>query len=51
MIKVPGTVAGIEAVEVLTGDGINVNVTLLFSVDRAAAFLQAYQRGSPRSRR
>ncbi len=45
MIKVPGTVAGIEAVEVLTGDGINVNVTLLFSVDRAAAFLQAYQRG------
>ncbi len=31
MIKVPGTVEGIPAIRQLTGEGINVNVTLLFS--------------------
>jgi transaldolase len=45
MIKVPATAAGVEAIRVLTGDGINVNVTLLFSVDRYAQVLDAFQRG------
>lgn len=38
MIKVPGTPAGIPAIRELIGDGINVNVTLLFS---QAAYEQA----------
>jgi transaldolase/glucose-6-phosphate isomerase len=33
MIKVPGTEAGIEALEQLIADGVNVNVTLLFSTE------------------
>ena len=40
MIKVPGTIEGIRAFELLIGEGINVNVTLLFSVavyDKVAA--------------
>ena len=32
MIKVPGTVEGVPAIRKLTEDGINVNVTLLFSL-------------------
>jgi transaldolase len=34
MIMVPGTVAGLPAIEELTRRGVNVNVTLLFSVER-----------------
>jgi transaldolase len=33
MIKVPGTPAGVPAIRQLVGEGINVNVTLLFGVD------------------
>lgn len=33
MIKVPGTPAGIQAVEPLIAQGININITLLFDVD------------------
>lgn len=47
MIKVPGTEAGIPAVEQLLTDGINVNVTLLFSLDNygdvRAAYLKALE--------
>jgi transaldolase / glucose-6-phosphate isomerase len=32
MIKVPGTAAGVPAIRQLVGEGINVNVTLLFGV-------------------
>ena len=45
MIKVPGTVEGVEAVEILTSEGININVTLLFSVDRYIDIAHAYIRG------
>jgi transaldolase/glucose-6-phosphate isomerase len=44
MIKVPGTAEGIEALRTLIADGINVNVTLLFSREfyrRAAAAYMA----------
>ena len=34
MIKVPGTAQGLPAIEQLTSDGINVNVTLLFGLPR-----------------
>ena len=48
MIKVPGTNAGVKAFEELTSKGINVNVTLLFSVARYKEIVQAYIRGLER---
>lgn len=44
-IKVPGTEAGLEAIEQLTREGINVNVTLLFGLRRYADVAEAYLRG------
>lgn len=45
MIKVPGTEAGAEAIRTLIADGINVNVTLLFSIDAHARVIEAYIAG------
>jgi transaldolase len=45
MIKVPATAAGVPAIERLTAEGVNVNVTLLFSVDRYVQVMDAYQAG------
>lgn len=45
MIKVPGTAEGVPAFETLTAEGINVNVTLLFSVDRYVEVADAWLRG------
>ncbi len=45
MIKVPATQAGVEAFQTLTAEGINVNVTLLFSVERYVEIAEAYIRG------
>jgi len=45
MIKVPGTAAGLPAIEELTRRGVNVNVTLLFSVERYEQVIEAYLRG------
>lgn len=42
MIKVPATLAGVDAVRELIALGINVNVTLLFSVKRYQMVLDAY---------
>ena len=44
MIKVPGTKAGVKAFEALTVAGVNVNVTLLFSVNRYLEIARAYIR-------
>jgi transaldolase len=48
MIKVPATAAGVVAIEELTARGVNVNVTLLFSVARYEAVMSAYMRGLER---
>jgi transaldolase len=48
MIKVPGTPEGAEAVERLIADGINVNITLLFSLDAYARVIDAYMTGLER---
>jgi transaldolase/transaldolase/glucose-6-phosphate isomerase len=48
MIKVPATKAGIPAVETLISEGINVNVTLLFAVERYREVADAYLRGLER---
>ena len=45
MIKVPGTSAGLPAIEELTRRGVNVNVTLLFSIERYEQVIDAYLRG------
>ena len=45
MIKVPATPAGIPAIKALIGDGINVNVTLLFAVEAYEAVAEAYLSG------
>jgi transaldolase/glucose-6-phosphate isomerase len=45
MIKIPGTPAGIPAIKATIAAGINVNVTLLFSVDRYEAAANAYIEG------
>ena len=50
MIKVPGTKAGLPAIEQLTAEGININVTLLFSVERYQEVAEAYLRGLERRR-
>ena len=42
MIKVPGTAAGIPAVEQLISEGVNVNVTLLFAQKNYEQVAQAY---------
>jgi transaldolase len=48
MIKVPGTPEGVPAIETLLSEGINVNVTLLFSQDMyeevAWAFVRALEK-------
>jgi len=48
MIKVPATAAGVPAVETLIGEGINVNVTLVFSLADYEAVAGAYLRGLER---
>ncbi|MFL5838207.1 MAG: transaldolase [Solirubrobacteraceae bacterium] len=48
LIKVPATSAGVGAIEELTARGVNVNVTLLFSVARYEEVIEAYLRGLER---
>ena len=45
LVKVPGTAEGVQAFEALTALGINVNVTLLFSIAQSEAVFNAYIRG------
>jgi transaldolase len=45
MIKIPGTKEGIPAIKELISEGININVTLLFSLERYRAVAEAYVEG------
>lgn len=45
LIKVPGTPEGVPAIERLIGEGISVNVTLLFAREAYEQVAQAYLRG------
>ncbi|MCI4323515.1 MAG: bifunctional transaldolase/phosoglucose isomerase [Thermoplasmata archaeon] len=49
LIKVPGTKEGVPAIERLISEGINVNVTLLFSLSQYEDVAQAYLRGAARA--
>ncbi len=48
MVKIPGTEEGVQAIEDAIAAGINVNVTLLFSVESYTAIAEAYIRGIQR---
>jgi transaldolase/glucose-6-phosphate isomerase len=45
MVKVPGTDAGVPAIRQLIADGLNINVTLLFSLAAYQAVAEAYVAG------
>ena len=45
MVKVPGTPEGAIAVRRLTADGVNVNITLLFSLEAHERVIEAYLAG------
>jgi transaldolase len=49
-VKIPGTTAGLPAIEESIAAGIPINVTLLFSIERHRAAAQAYIRGLQRLR-
>jgi transketolase/transaldolase len=51
MIKIPATREGIPAIETLISEGINVNITLMFSMAHYEAVAQAYIRGVERCRK
>jgi transaldolase/glucose-6-phosphate isomerase len=48
MIKVPATPAGVPAIEELIAAGININVTLMFSMAHYEAVARAYVKGLER---
>ncbi len=45
LIKIPATLAGLPAITAVIAEGISVNVTLIFSVDRHKAVMDAYLAG------
>lgn len=47
-IKIPGTAAGVPAIEQLLFEGININITLLFAVESYQAVAMAYLRALQR---
>lgn len=49
MVKIPSTVPGVQAVEILIAQGINVNITLMFSLAHYEAVAHAYLRGLKRN--
>jgi transaldolase len=49
MVKIPSTPQGVQAVEALIAEGININITLMFSLAHYEAVAQAYLRGLKRN--
>ena len=47
-IKIPATVEGLPAIEQALSEGISVNVTLIFSIERYRAVMEAFLRGLER---
>jgi transaldolase len=45
LIKIPATLAGLPAITAVLAEGISVNVTLIFSVERHRAVMDAYLSG------
>ena len=49
-IKIPATVEGLPAISTALSEGISVNVTLIFSLDRYRAVMQAFLTGLEQAR-
>src|SRR3954447_23731867 len=45
MVKIPATAAGIPAIQRMVAEGRNINITLIFSLDRYAEVMEAYISG------
>lgn len=45
MVKIPATEEGVPAIEAMIAEGRNINVTLIFSLDRYQRVMDAYLRG------
>ncbi|RNL59489.1 transaldolase [Arthrobacter oryzae] len=45
LIKIPATLEGLPAITATLGEGISVNVTLIFSLERYRAVINAFQSG------
>ncbi|GAA3693884.1 transaldolase [Zhihengliuella alba] len=50
MIKIPATVEGLEAITATLAEGISVNVTLIFALDRYRAVVNAFMEGLEQAR-
>ena len=50
LIKIPATAAGLPAITAVIAEGISVNVTLIFSVERYQAVMDAYLGGLERAK-
>lgn len=45
LVKIPGTAEGLPAITTCLGEGININVTLLFGLERYGEVIDAYMQG------
>ncbi|HEY0520325.1 MAG TPA: transaldolase [Ilumatobacteraceae bacterium] len=45
MVKIPATAEGVGAIQSMIAEGRNINVTLIFSLDRYADVIEAYIKG------
>ncbi len=45
MIKIPATIPGLSAITQVLGEGISVNVTLIFSLERYSEVIEAFKAG------
>jgi transaldolase len=45
MVKIPATPAGLPAIQAMIGEGVNVNVTLIFAVERYVKVVEAFLAG------
>jgi transaldolase len=45
MVKIPATAEGVPAIQAMIAEGRNINVTLIFSLDRYSEVIEAYIRG------
>ena len=45
MVKIPATMEGLKSIEAATAAGVNVNITLIFGLDRYDGVMEAYLNG------
>ncbi len=50
MVKIPATPAGLPAIQAMVAEGVNINVTLIFAVERYVKVVEAYLAGLEKRR-